>query len=59
LIATDKFKAWQHIQIAARIKGIADIDREVGAAMRPENIKIETYDLNSRQNYNNDRKKAL
>ena len=44
LIATDKFKAWQRIQIAARVKGIADIDREVALAMRPENIKIETYD---------------
>jgi len=32
------------IQIAARVKGIADIDREVALAMRLENIKIETCD---------------
>lgn len=44
LIATDTFKAWQRIQIAARVKGTAYIDRKVALAMRPENIKVETYD---------------
>ncbi|MCK9196008.1 MAG: hypothetical protein M0P16_03415 [Syntrophales bacterium] len=41
LIAMEKFKAWHRIQIAAHIKGIANIERKMESWMKPENLKIE------------------
>ncbi len=48
LLETKKFKTWHRMAVGMALLGIQDIDRElnrrVDEMMRPENLRIETYD---------------
>lgn len=44
LLETPKFKAWHRVKTAAALLGIHDIERRVDEQMRPEHLRIETYD---------------
>jgi protein subunit release factor B len=41
LVASPVFKSWLKINVAAKMKGVEDIEKEIDEMMKPENLKIE------------------
>jgi hypothetical protein len=49
LVASEKFKTWLRVEVAARLQGYANIEQKMDEIMHPENIKIETFKGNKWQ----------
>lgn len=44
LIASPRFQTWHRIEVAKRLADESQIQRQVAAMMKPENLRIETGD---------------
>lgn len=44
---TPAFKAWHRLEVLRRLGKAKDIDQAVNEAMQPQNLKIETFEVNA------------